>query len=315
MSNQSSRVAWSGPFLVAFGAMLWGADGVLRVPLTRSLSAPAIVLDEHLLLALYAVPALLLSVAALRKLRATEWLALVGISWGGSALATVLFTMAFSTGNPTTVILLQKVQPLFAIVLARVLLGEPLGRRYWPWLVLAMVGAYLVSFGTITPFWELGQAKAITGALALGAAALWGSATVFGRFVLADLSFPTVTGARFLLALPFLFVLALPDGNVAHAVAGLQDSTVNLVLLALIPGLISLLVYYRGLTTTRASIATVAELAFPATAIVLNWFFLHQGVTTLEMVGFVMVWCAIAAMDRVVAPSPEPARATATAGA
>ncbi len=315
MARKTSRVTWSGPLLVAFGAMLWGADGVLRVPLTKSLAAPAIVLDEHILLAFYAVPALLLSVAALRKLRATEWLALVGISWGGSALATVLFTMAFSTGNPTTVILLQKVQPLFAIVLARLLLGEPFSRRYWPWFVLAMVGAYLVSFGTLEPFWELGQAKAITAVLALGAAALWGSATVFGRFVLADLPFPTVTGARFLLALPFLFVLALPNGNVANAVAGLQASTLNLVLLALIPGLISLLVYYRGLTTTRASIATLAELAFPATAIVLNWFFLHQGVTTIELAGFVMVWCAITALDRVVAPSPEPAGAPAAATA
>ncbi|MGH2459362.1 MAG: EamA family transporter, partial [Chloroflexota bacterium] len=180
MASHSSRVAWSGPIMVAFGAMLWGADGVLRVPLTRSMAAPAIVLDEHILLACYALPAILLSIAALRKLRATEWLALIGISWGGSALATVLFTLAFETGNPTTVILLQKVQPLFAIILARLLLGEPLSRRFWPWFVLAMAGTYLVSFGTLAPFGGLGQAQAITAALALGAAALWGSATVFG---------------------------------------------------------------------------------------------------------------------------------------
>ena len=81
------------------------------------------------------------------------------LAWGGSGLAPVLFTMAFMTGNPTTVILLQKVQPLFAILLARLMLGEPLGRQYWPWFVLAMVGAYLVSFGALAPFWVLGQAK------------------------------------------------------------------------------------------------------------------------------------------------------------
>jgi len=313
MDRIPKDTTWGGPLLVAVGAALWGTDAILRVPLTRSMSAPAIVLDEHLLLSLYAIPALILSITALRRLHLTQWLALIAIAWGGSGLATVLFTLAFATGNPTTVILLQKVQPLFAIVLARVLLGEPLGRRYWPWFVLAMVGAYLVSFGTLAPFWELGRAQATTAALALGAAALWGSATVFGRFVLADLPFPAVTGARFLLALPFLFALALAQGRVGDAAVGLRVSTPNLVALALIPGLVSLLLYYRGLTTTRASVATLAELAFPASAIVLNWLFLRQGVTLTQLGGFALVWCMIVVLDRLAAPAPEP-RPAAWAG-
>ncbi len=308
MDGRDKRLAWGGPWLIAIGASLWGTDAILRVPLTKAMAAPAIVLDEHVLLSLYAIPALLLSVGALRRLRLPQWLALILIAWGGSGLATVLFTMAFVTGNPTTVILLQKVQPLFAIALARLMLGEPLGRQYWPWFALAMVGAYLVSFGTLAPFWELSQTTVTAAALALGAAALWGSATVFGRFVLADLSFETVTGARFLLALPFLLGLASAQGQVGAAVSGLQTFTLNLFLLALIPGLVSLLLYYRGLTMTRASIATLAELAFPASAIVLNWIFLQQGVTTTQLLGFAMVWLAIAALDRLVAPAAEPAR-------
>lgn len=315
MDGIDKRVTWGGPWLIAIGATLWGTDAILRVPLTKTMAAPAIVLDEHVLLSLYAIPVLLLSVGALRRLRLTQWLALVLIAWGGSGLATVLFTMAFMTGNPTTVILLQKVQPLFAILLARLMLGEPLGRQYWPWFVLAMIGAYLVSFGTLAPFWELGQAKVTAAALALGAAALWGSSTVFGRYVLADLPFETVTGARFLLALPFLFVLALEQGQVATAASGLQTFTLNLFLLALIPGLVSLLLYYRGLTTTRASIATLAELAFPASAIVLNWIFLQQGVSASQLLGFGMVWFAIAALDRIVAPTAEPARPALEGGA
>jgi drug/metabolite transporter (DMT)-like permease len=40
--------------------------------------------------------------------------------------------------------------------------------------------------------------------------------------------------------------------------------------LALVPGLAALLLYYRGLRRTEASAATLAELAFPLTALVVN---------------------------------------------
>ncbi|MHB8674823.1 MAG: DMT family transporter [Candidatus Limnocylindrales bacterium] len=307
MSDLSKRASIGGALLIALGAALWGTDAVLRVPLTQRMGATSIVLDEHLILSLYAIPSVLLSLGPLRKLRGSQWLALIAISWGGSGLATVLFTEAFATGNPTTVILLQKMQPLFAILLARLMLRESLGWRYWPWFVTAMAGAYLVSFDNLTPFWTLSQATVLSAVLAIAAAALWGSATVFGRFVLADLPFPTVTGARFLLAVPFLLGLAFVQGQAGGAVVGLGAFTVNLVLLALIPGLISLLIYYRGLSSTHASIATLAELAFPASAIVLNWLFLKQGVSAGQVAGFAIVWLSIVALDRFVSPLPDTA--------
>jgi len=43
-----------------------------------------------------------------------------------------------------------------------------------------------------------------------------------------------------------------------------------LALLALVPGLAALLLYYRGLRRTAASTATLAELAFPVTALAVN---------------------------------------------
>ena len=43
-----------------------------------------------------------------------------------------------------------------------------------------------------------------------------------------------------------------------------------LLLLALIPGLLGLLLYYRGLRETPASAASLAELTFPISAITIN---------------------------------------------
>lgn len=116
--------------LVAVGAAFWGTDGVLRVPLLEDMSPPAIVFGEHLALLLYSVPAVVLGWRAFRSFGASHWISLLIIGWGGSALATLLFTASFAVGNPTVAILLQKTQPLFAIVLSSVLLRERPGWKY-----------------------------------------------------------------------------------------------------------------------------------------------------------------------------------------
>ena len=166
--------------LVAVGAAMWGTDGVLRVPLLEVASPSQIVLLEHLVLLVYSVPAVVLGWRFFRGLGAAQWVALLIIGWGGSAIATLLFTTAFAVGNPTVVILLQKTQPLFAIALAGILLRERLGWAYWPCFAVAMVGAYMISFGDLGPFDRSWLRRTPPAALALGAALLWGSSTVLG---------------------------------------------------------------------------------------------------------------------------------------
>ncbi|MDP8952513.1 MAG: DMT family transporter [Actinomycetota bacterium] len=292
--------------LVALGASLWGTDAILRVPLLEVASPSQIVLLEHLVLLLYSVPAVALGWRFFRGFKAPQWASLLVIAWGGSALATLLFTTAFAVGNPTVAILLQKTQPLFAVALASVLLRERLGWAYWPCFAVAMLGAYLISFGDLGPFRALSSAEALTAALALGAALLWGSSTVLGRLVLKDVPFHALTGARLLLAVPLLVVIVLAQGSLGGAGAGFTAEPGRVVLLALIPGLLALLLYYRGLTGTRASYATLAELAFPATAVVLNWAFLGVGVTANQVVGFVLLWGAVFVLGYLNTKAPVP---------
>jgi len=302
------RGGFVGVLLVAIGASLWGTDAILRVPLLGKMSPPAIVFSEHLVLLLYSVPAVVLGWRAFRNFRASHWIALLIIGWGGSALATLLFTMAFAVGNPTVAILLQKTQPLFAIVLASILLQERLGWKYWASFAVVMVGAYLISFGDFRPFGELKTGEVLTAALAIGAALLWGSSTVMGRFVLKDMPFYTLTGARLLLALPLLAFIVLVQGSSGEVGAGFAAQPATIFLLALIPGLIALLLYYRGLTGTRASYATLAELAFPATAVLLNWSFLGVGVNANQILGFFLLWGSVLILSYLNsrAPVPEP---------
>ena len=297
---------YASVLLIAVGAAMWGTDGILRVPLLEVASPSQIVLLEHLVLLLYSVPAVVLGWRFFRGLGAAQWVALLVIGWGGSALATLLFTAAFAVGNPTVVILLQKTQPLFAIALAAILLRERLGWAYWPCFAVAMVGAYLISFGNLGPFTALGSAELLPAVLALGAALLWGSSTVLGRLVLKDVPFYALTGARLLLAVPLLAGIVVAQSSVGGLAAGFASEPGRVILLALIPGLLALLLYYRGLTGTRASYATLAELAFPATAVVLNWTFLGVGVSANQILGFVLLWGAVFMLGYLNAKAPAP---------
>jgi drug/metabolite transporter (DMT)-like permease len=297
---------YASVMLVAVGAAMWGTDGILRVPLLEVASPSQIVLLEHLVLLLFSVPAVVLGWRFFRGLGVAQWVSLLVIGWGGSALATLLFTTAFAVGNPTVVILLQKTQPLFAIALAAILLRERLGWVYWPCFVVAMVGAYMISFGNLGPFTALGSAELLPAALAVGAALLWGSSTVLGRFVLKDVPFYALTGARLFLAVPLLAGIVVAQSSVGGLAAGFASEPGRVILLALIPGLLALLLYYRGLTGTRASYATLAELAFPATAVVLNWTFLGVGVSANQLLGFVILWAAVFVLGYLNARAPAP---------
>ena len=309
--------AGSGVLLVAFGASIWGTDTVLRAPLSAALPPVLLVLGEHLVLALYAVPAVLIGWRELRTLDLRRWGALIVVGWGGSAVATILFTTGLfaafeaGAGSVNTVLLLQQTQPLFAITAAAVVLGERLTVLYATIFAIAALGAYLLAFGDLfgepggllAPFTQVGRARLEFALAALGAAALWGTSTAMGRYLGGRLSFQTLTGARFLAALPLLLVwaaIAFPDAAGSFA-GGLAEPHVarNLVLLALFPGLLGLLLYYRGLRSTPASYATLAELAYPATGVTLNWLLLGQPLTVAQGVGVVLVVGAIAAMNRV----------------
>jgi drug/metabolite transporter (DMT)-like permease len=276
--------------LVALGASLWGTDTIFRRSLTASLSSTHIVLLEHLILSVV----LAIPVWSMRSewlaLKPKQWGALLGIAWGGSALGTICFTQAIRIGNPTTAILLQKSQPIFAALLAWLLLREPLGRRFWICLIAALVGAYVVNFGLAAPGSGIESETAL---LALAAAALWGGSTVLGRFLLKSISFVALTGLRILLATPLLLAL-----NGVPAVSLNSRQVFSLAMLALIPGLLALLIYYRGLRNARASRAAIAELSFAATATILNWMVLGTRITAIQLGGFAVLWGAILSLNR-----------------
>jgi drug/metabolite transporter (DMT)-like permease len=302
-SGASGRPALLPPALVALAAMLWGTDAIWRTELLKALSAPSIVLWEHVILVVATGWMLWRDRRQLAALRAGDWLAVILVGVGASALATVLFTQAFRLASPTTVLLLQKTQPLVAISLAAALLREPLPGRFWPLLPVALLGAYLITFGDTGPLASLATVgdRPLGAVMALGAAVLWGAGTVLGRRLLSRLAFPTLTALRFASALPALLIAAALLGWGAPGPAQLP----SLLALALVAGLAGLLLYYRGLRETPAAVATLCELSFPITAILLNTFLLNAPVTPNQLIGIALLWGALALMRHRPVPAEQ----------
>lgn len=277
-------------WLIALAAAMWGTDGLLRQPLAGELPAATIVFWEHLLAVVVLLPLLPSAVRAFRAATPRERGALVLIGAGASAVATALFTQAFRYGDPVTPLVLQKLQPVIAVVAAALLLGERIRRGYWMFALPALAGAWLMAFPS--PFAAAPQA-AVAVLLALAAAALWAVGTVLGRLVSVRLSSRDVTVLRFAIGLPAsAVVLAVQGAPVAVTTAQLGP----LVLLALVPGLLGLALYYVGLRSTAAARATLAELAFPVTATLIGVGLLGSPLTQTQWVGLALVVVSVTAL-------------------
>jgi drug/metabolite transporter (DMT)-like permease len=306
VSPRTAPSRTSGGFLiVAAAAALWGSDALFRLGLALELPATAVVLGEHLVLVVLTLPLLVRGVRAARaRFDRGDWLALLAVGAGASALATVLFTAAFGYGDPTTPLLLQKLQPLFAVAGARVVLGERTTLRYPPFFLAALAGAWLIAFPDPTRVSVTALAPAL---LAVAAAALWAGGTVLGRRLTARVGFGELTALRFGVGLPAaaLLLLLFGDGAVLTGVTG--GDALALVLLALVPGLLGISLYYRGLRRTPAALATLAELAFPLSAVVINYVAFGAVLTATQWLGLLLLAGTIAVLGRLSHRSPEPA--------
>lgn len=286
MGNGQQDRTW----LVAIAAALWGTDGLLRLPLAESLPSATVVFWEHLLVVIVLVPWIPTAARAMARCGRRERLAMVVVGGGSSALATALFTAAFSVGDPITPLVLQKLQPLFAMVAAFVVLGERMRASYALFALPALAGAWLLAFANPLDV----QLTALRAALlAIGAAALWAAGTVLGRLVSTRMAASEVTVLRFFLGLPVAAVILLVRGD---AIAVSWGNVLGLALLAFIPGLIALSLYYVGLRSTPAARATLAELAFPATAAVIGVSVLDADMSGTQWLGLAIVAIAVTAL-------------------
>jgi drug/metabolite transporter (DMT)-like permease len=282
---------------------MWGTDPIIRKTMSGTTTATTIVFGEHVILVALTLPFLL---PALRSVFRAGWnyvAAAVVVGAGASAVATILFTDALiGHSDYITPVVIQKVQPFVAIAAAAILLGER-PRPSFAWFFLpALAGFWLVNQAhPLDP-----SAKgAVVIAEATAAAVLWALGTVLGRYLSRELEFQHVLTLRFFFGL-IASALLLPVMG-APAYSNGHDS-VLILYLALVTGLLALTLYYYGLQRTPAVLSSLAELAYPAVAVLAGIYAYNQHLSWTQWLGIALILGAVTLLPvrrrRVVAEAP-----------
>jgi DME family drug/metabolite transporter len=272
-----------GVLLVAFAAAMWGTDPILRKPLSGSTTATTIVFGEHVVLVALTLPLLLPALRAVWKAGPRYIAASIAVGAGASAIATILFTEALFHGDFITPVVLQKIQPLVAVLGAAVILGERPRPRFAWFLLPALLGFWLVN----QPHPLEPTAKGLVPIIqAVAAAVLWACGTVLGRYLSRELEFQHILSLRFFFGL-IASAIALPVMGV-KAYAGAHDS-LWIAYLAIVTGLVSLAFYYYGLKKTPAVLSSLAELTYPAIAVIAGIYAYNSHLRWSQWVGVFMI--------------------------
>jgi drug/metabolite transporter (DMT)-like permease len=253
------------------------------------------VFTEHLLLAIFFFPALVLAKKKMRNYGTSALFSFLVIGVAGSAVSTLAFTTAFSLINPSLVILLQKLQPVLVIFLSAALLKEKIDSSFYIFAVLAMAGGFLISYPDLAPLLqraEPGQGVMLGYFLTLLAVAGWASATVFGKKLFSQgFTERQIMSGRFFFGFWALLIYCLFQSSLPNA-STTVDSYLKILIMVLLSGIAGMFFYYKGLKLLSAHVASIAEMFFPVSAVLINWIFLGKALHNIQILGAIILIAA-----------------------
>ncbi|MCK5211107.1 EamA family transporter [Candidatus Parcubacteria bacterium] len=286
-----------GAGAIMLAALLWSLDGVFIRPKLYAYPAPLIVFIEHALGFLVLSPFIIFAWHRIKRLRPKDWGAIVWVSVFGGLIGTIAITNAFFAamdGEVTfaTVIILQKLQPVFALIMARLILGEKLSKSFYVWAAVAVGAGYALAFGKHGfDFASLEFLKSAAGFAVLAAFA-FGSSTVFGKRIVNHLDFPSTTALRFGITSVLALILIIINKDI-FSINSLGTATWGwLVLIVFSSGAVAMFVYYYGLKRISASVATICELFWPLSAVILDYIINKNVLNTTQIISSLILLIA-----------------------
>lgn len=278
-------ITWGVPALI-LAALLFSVDGLLRRHLF-DLPPSVVVFYEHLFGFIILAPFILASLKAFRQLTRKQWLAITGVSFLSGALGTILYTAALGKVEfiPfSVVVLLQQLNPIFAITAAALLLKEPLTRRFMSLSAVALIAAYCVTFPNLTVNLSTGNGTLMAALFAVGAAAAWGTSTAFSKYALKDTSSLHITALRFGITPFFALLFVFFSGSTAALGSITAEQFWYLAAITCSTGMVALAIYYFGLKRVAASRSAIIELTWPLSAVLVGYLFLNQTLTLTQSI-------------------------------
>ena len=284
------------PLFIVIAAVLWGVDGIVLTPRLFTLPVPLVVFLNHVLAFVLMLPFFIYEFKEVKKLKSGDWGAFMWIAVFGGAVGTMAIVKALfyvNFVNLSIVILLQKFQPIFAIVLAWLVLKERLSKKFFTWAALALIGGYFVTFGFHLPNLATGDKIVAAALFSLLAAFAFGSATVFGKRGLKKINARVGTYLRFGLTSVIMLLIVLTTGDLAQLPNVSSFQWLIFLIIVLTTGGTAIFIYYWGLKWVSASVSTICELAFPLSAIILEYLIRGRALSWSQWLGAVLLGYAI----------------------
>lgn len=238
------------PIFIIVAAILWGFDGIVLRPELYTLPVALVVFIESSIVAVYLSPILFKNLSSLKILETKDWLAFLGVALFGGAIGGMCITKALfhiNFVNLSVVILIQKLQPLFALGLAAIILKERLPSKFFYWAAAAIVGAYIMTFGFKLPVISYDNRNLIAAIYAVIAAFSFGFSTVLSKRALRNISYELGTYLRFGIAtiIMLIFVIAFSEFPMISNITNRQ--WIIFLIIAFTTGGPAIFIYYYGL--------------------------------------------------------------------
>lgn len=293
---QSRKSLIIGSIAICISATLWGLDGIALTPRLYNLNIQFVVFILH------AVPFLLMNLLFfkeyrhLRTFKSKDFLTLFAVSLTGGALGTMaivkaLFLVEFQ--ELSVVVLLQKLQPVFAITLASILLKERLNKNFALWASIAIIAGYFLTFGFNYPSFSTGEKTGLAAAYSLLAAFCFGSATVLGKSLLTNLSFTTATFYRYAFTTMIMLIIVLTGNNLGEFSSVTKENWITILIISITVGSGAIYLYYYGLNKVPAMLSSILELFFPLSAILFDYTFHGKILSPVQWISVAVLLTAI----------------------
>lgn len=290
------------PLFVIVAASLWGVDSIVLRPHLYTLPVPLVVFLESLIVAILLIPILFKKFSDLKNLKGMDLLAFGGVALFGGAIGTMAITKALfyvNYVNLSVVVLIQKLQPVFALILASILLKERLPKTFFIWAGIAIVGAFLMTFGMKIPNIDTGDKTFVASLFALLAAFSFGFSTVLSKRALKNVTYELGTYLRFVITTILMIVIIGITGDISSIREVTGTQWMIFMIIAFTSGGLAIFLYYYGLKRISASVATIAELSFPLTAILLEYIIHDNILDWVQWIGAVLLIYSIIQVSKI----------------
>lgn len=298
---EKQRSSFIGATAVSVAAILWGLDGIVLTPRLYNLNIGYVVFMLHL------IPFIIMNLFMFREYRQLSrftvgdgilfsLVALTGGVVGTMAIVKALFLVNFQ--NLTVIVLLQKLQPVFAFLLSALWLREAIGRKFLLWSALAILAGYFMTFGWQLPDFSAGSRTITAAMFSLLAAASFGSSTVLSKKILMRFDFRTATFYRYGLTALIMLIWVVGTGKTHQVYMTTPMNWLIFLIIAFTTGSGAIFLYYFGLTRIKAIVASVCELFFPLSAILFDYIFNGTMLNAIQWVSAAVMIIAIFNLNR-----------------